>query len=413
MVADTTVKVTGVTIASVADETEDAGESGQIGGRGLAPLYFAGFTSAVGAHGIAAVLGAATDDIGLTLFGLGLALAVYDLAEVVLKPIFGALSDRIGPKPVILGGLIAFIAASLIAVISPTPLLVLVARLGQGAAASAFSPASSAAVARLARRARLGRSFGRYGSWKSLGYVVGPLLGIGLASQFGLRAVFAALAVLAAGVAVWAAVAVPKLPVLPKTRPTLRDLVREIGDRGFLVPTLLLAASTGILGAAVGFLPLLATRWGLPPMLGAVAVAAVALASVLTQPRIGARADAGLLDLRRGGSAGLVTAALALLAIALAPSAVTLLLAAAGIGIAIGIITPLAFAHLAANTPEERMGRTMGNAELGRELGDAGGPLFVGAAAGLWGLPIALSGLAGVAVLIGGVTRWSLGRKAP
>ncbi|BAS10506.1 hypothetical protein AHiyo4_39280 [Arthrobacter sp. Hiyo4] len=51
------------------------------------------------------------------------------------------------------------------------------ARLGQGAAASAFSPASSAMVARLAGGKKAGTYFGRYGSWKSLGYVIGPLLG--------------------------------------------------------------------------------------------------------------------------------------------------------------------------------------------------------------------------------------------
>jgi hypothetical protein len=47
------------------------------------------------------------------------------------------------------------------------------------------------------------------------------------------------------------------------------------------------------------------------------------------------------------------------------------------IGIGTGLITPLGFAALAASTPQARLGQTMGNAELGRELGDAGGPLLV------------------------------------
>jgi hypothetical protein len=41
-------------------------------------------------------------------------------------------------------------------------------------------------------------------------------------------------------------------------------------------------------------------------------------------------------------------------------------------------------------TPPERLGQTMGAAEVGRELGDAGGPLLVGATAAAltinWGL---------------------------
>ena len=127
---------------------------------GLAPLYLAGFTTAFGAHGVASVLGSESEDIGLSLLGLGAVLALYDLAEVFLKPIFGALSDRIGAKPVIVGGLLAFVAASLLALLSPAPVILAIARLGQGAAASAFSPASSAAVARLAGKERLGKYFG-------------------------------------------------------------------------------------------------------------------------------------------------------------------------------------------------------------------------------------------------------------
>ena len=69
------------------------------------------------------------------------------------------------------------------------PLLLGLARLGQGAAASAFSPASSAMVARLSAGKNAGTFFGRYGSWKSLGYVIGPLLGAGLIAALVVRTV--------------------------------------------------------------------------------------------------------------------------------------------------------------------------------------------------------------------------------
>ncbi|WP_449344056.1 hypothetical protein [Streptomyces malaysiensis] len=63
------------------------------------------------------------------------------------------------------------------------------------------------------------------------------------------------------------------------------------------------------------------------------------------------------------------------------PGLTGVLLAAALIGAGTGLITPLGFAALATATPPERLGQTMGAAELGRELGDAGGPLLVAAVA--------------------------------
>src|SRR5258707_10419236 len=68
--------------------------------------------------------------------------------------------------------------------------------------------------------------------------------------------------------------------------------------------------------------------------------------------------------------------------------------AAAAVGDGTGVVTPLGLAHLAATTPAERLGRTMGAAEVGRELGDAGGPLLVGAVAAAVTLGAGLAGLA-------------------
>ncbi len=75
-----------------------------------------------------------------------------------------------------------------------------------------------------------------------------------------------------------------------------------------------------------------------------------------------------------------------------------MLLAAALVGAGTGLITPLGFAALAASTPEERMGQTRTqSAELGRELGDAGGPLLVAGVATISTLAV---GFATLAVLL-------------
>lgn len=229
------------------------------------PLYAAGFTTAFGAHGVAASLGGQSPDAVTSLLVLGGLLALYDGAEVLLKPVFGTLADRIGARPVLLGGLVAFACASAVYALADNPGALWAARLGQGAAASAFSPSASALVARLNPAGTHGRAFGGYGFYKSLGYTLGPLLGGVLVWAGGLRLLFAVMAVLAAAVAVWAALTVPRVPPLPRTRQTVLDLARRLAERTFWQPTAALAAATAALSVGVGFLPVSGAAAGLGP----------------------------------------------------------------------------------------------------------------------------------------------------
>ncbi|MFD9669544.1 MFS transporter [Rhodococcus sp. NPDC059968] len=360
------------------------------------PLYAAGFTTAFGAHGIAANLGSATGDLRGSLLYLGVLLALYDGAEVVLKPVFGSIADRIGARPVLLGGLVAFALASAVFVVVDDPGWLWLARLGQGAGASAFSPAASALVARMNPKARQGRAFGSYGFYKSIGYTLGPLLGGALVWVGGLTLLFAVMAVLAVAVAVWAGCAVPAVPPLPRTRQTVVDLARRLSEGAFLRPTAALAAATAALSVGVGFLPVSGAAAGLGPVVTGAAVSILAACAALVQPGAGRALDVGRLRAGPGVTAGLVITG-AGLGCAMLPGLAGVLAAAVGIGIGTGLITPLAFAALATSTPAERMGQTMGAAELGRELGDAGGPLLV---AGVAAAATLTAGYAVLAVLI-------------
>ncbi|KPM55968.1 MFS transporter [Frankia sp. CcI49] len=357
------------------------------------PLYAAGFTTAFGAHGIAANLGGFSDDAVTSLLVLGGLLALYDGAEVLLKPVFGNLADRVGARPVLLGGLVAFAVASALYAVADSPGWLWAARLGQGAAASAFSPSASALVARLNPAAKHGRAFGSYGFYKSIGYTLGPLLGGVLVWAGGLRLLFAVLAVLGVTVAVWAAVAVPVVPPLPRARQTVLDLARRLARPDFLGPTAALAAATAALSAGVGFLPVSGRAAGLGTVATGAAVSVLAACAAFVQPRTGRALDQGRLTARAGIAAGLAVTAVGL-AGAMLPGLAGVLIGAALIGVGTGLITPLGFAALAASTPAERLGQTMGTAELGRELGDAGGPLLVAAVATLTTLTYGFGALA-------------------
>lgn len=375
--------------------------------RQMWPLYAAGFTTAFGAHGIAANLGGHGKGAVTSLLVLGGLLALYDGAEVVLKPVFGTLADRIGTRPVLLGGLVAFALASALYALADSPGWLWAARLGQGAAASAFSPSASALVARLNPAVKHGRAFGSYGFYKSIGYTLGPLLGGVLVWAGGLRLLFTLLAVLGAAVALWAALAVPDVRPLPKARQTLLDLGRRLADPVFLAPTAALAAATAALSAGVGFLPVSGRAAGLGTVATGAAVSVLAGCAAAVQPRAGRALDDGRLTARTGLAAGLSVTAVGL-ACAMLPGLTGVLAGAALTGAGTGLITPLGFAALAAGTPAERLGQTMGAAELGRELGDAGGPLLVAAVASLATLTY---GYGALAVLIGGGAVVALARR--
>lgn len=154
------------------------------------------------------------------------------------------------------------------------------------------------------------------------------------------------------------------------------DLARRITDPVFLRPTAALAGATAALSVGVGFLPVTGAAAGLGTVATGAAVSVLAATAALVQPRAGRALDAGRITARGGLTVGLLTAATGL-GCATLPGIVGVLLAALLIGAGTGLITPLGFAALAASTPPARLGQTMGTAELGRELGDAGGPLLV------------------------------------
>lgn len=365
-----------------------------------APLLAAGFTTAFGAHAVAGTLGTSTTGTATSLLTLGALLAIYDGAEVILKPMFGTLADRIGARTVLIAGLAIFAVASLSFAVADATAWLWAARLGQGVGAAAFSPAASALVARLTPASGQGRAFGTYGSYKSVGYTLGPLIGGAIVTLGGLQALFAVMAGLAAAVAVWATVAVPRLAVLPRTRQTLLDTVRRFSESSFITPTLALAAATAALSAGVGFLPVLGTDFGLSPVVTGAVVSVLALTTAVVQPLAGRAADAGRISLTSGLFTGVLVTAAGAAAAAL-PGLVGLLGGAVVIGVGCGLITPLAFTMLARSTPEERLGQTMGAAEIGRECGDAAGPLVVASIAAASTVPFGFLGLAAVVAASG------------
>jgi MFS family permease len=126
-------------------------------------------------------------------------------------------------------------------------------------------------------------------------------------------------------------------------------------------------------------------------------VSVLALTAAGGQPLVGRLRDRRRLGDRTALVTGTLVTAVGLALPALLPDLAGLIAAAVLIGAGTGMVTPVGFAVLAASGPPERLGQTMGSAELGREAGEAGGPLLTGVVAALAGLA---AGLLAVAALV-------------
>lgn len=149
----------------------------------------------------------ARDMGGATPLLIGVAIGAYGLAQALLQIPFGMLSDRIGRKPVILGGLVLFAVGSVVAALADDIGGVIAGRVLQGSGAIAAAVMALAAdLTREEVRTRAMASIGiSIGMAFALALVLGPVLG----HWIGLDGIFWVTAALAVGGMLILALVVP------------------------------------------------------------------------------------------------------------------------------------------------------------------------------------------------------------
>ncbi|WP_020100414.1 MFS transporter [Mycobacterium sp. 360MFTsu5.1] len=365
------------------------GEPDGVPRSGLLAVYGAGFAIALSATSIAANLASYLRISHGTLLTLGLLLALCPAAELLLKPLIRALSAILGPRGVLLAGLVASVVASGAFAIAEDAFGVGLARLGQGAAAAAVGLGADAVLTRLSP-AGTSHSFGGYRTWKAAGYALGPLLGGILVGAGGHSALFLLLAVLAAVLTAWAAMAVPTIDAAAPTSESTTDLVRALFKTAGVWPALALAAGAAAVSVSLGFLPVLATQQGLGPLASGALVSSLVAVAALVQRPVRRIRDAGRLADHTGIGIGLLLVALGFASASLAPTVAGLVGAGVLVGAGAGVIAPLGFTYLARRNPPERLGQVVGIAEISRLLGAFAAPLLVGAISAASTLTVAL-----------------------
>jgi MFS family permease len=158
-------------------------------------------------------------------FLVGLAIGGYGLTQALLQIPMGVLSDKIGRKPVIAGGLVIFAIGSLVAATADSLTWVVVGRFLQGA--GAIAGAIMALAGDLSRESQRPKVMAIIGISIGFSFYIALLLGPIIASRFGLSGIFLMTGVLACLCVFLVLFVVPNAKnVAPKgdTLPVIHDL---------------------------------------------------------------------------------------------------------------------------------------------------------------------------------------------
>lgn len=137
---------------------------------------------------------------GVTPLLTGLAIGIYGLTQAVLQIPLGMLSDRIGRRPVIVGGLLIFALGSVVAALADSIAMVIVGRAIQGA--GAIAAAIMALAADLTREEQRSKIMAAIGVSIGVSFVLSMILGPLLNHWVGVPGIFWITAMLAlAGIA--------------------------------------------------------------------------------------------------------------------------------------------------------------------------------------------------------------------
>lgn len=117
------------------------------------------------------------ESLGATQSEIGLLFASYALALFMATPLFGALSDRVGRKKMLVSGLIALAATTLIYAFATSFWVLVLARLLQGLAAAIPWTAGLALLADVFPKEERGRAMGLAMSGQAAGVLLGPPIG--------------------------------------------------------------------------------------------------------------------------------------------------------------------------------------------------------------------------------------------
>ena len=338
---------------------------------------------------------------------IGIIFGVYAAMLLLFSIPMGALSDRVGRRPLIVAGMLLLALATALFGFSATITHLLIARAVQGISAAATWSAGLALIAETCDPAHLGEKLGIALSAVGFGIVIGPVVGGLLFEYLGYTATFLIPAALAAAIGL----AVFTIPVHTR-RPKRRPMMLSDTNRRLLAAILAVVVTVSTTyGIVDPYLPVhLHTAFSASPATIGLVFAVLAIAAILAQPAAGRIYD------RYGGSRHLISGGLLLsaAAIAAAMQAPTLLLTVAavfmlGVGLSCSIV-PVMPILAGIYRDHGSQGAAYGIYNTFYSLGLAVGPFAGAALIGRLSLPVLFLLQAGGLAIIGAAGWFAAGR---
>jgi MFS family permease len=310
---------------------------------------------------------------------VGLIMGVTALTALIARPLVGYIADRYGRKPLLLAGSTTYTFSSLLYNFVHAVLPLLAVRIVHGAGLSAGSTGNSTVFADLAPPHRRAEAMGIYGIAMNTSSAIAPVVGAGLALNYGFPSVF----LCSAASAFVSLLLVSRLPEL-LVRPAHADAdVRPLlFSKEALFPSYLAICLTATFGAVGSYVPVLAAQNGLgnPGLF----FLPYSLTLIFTRLFSGIAAD------RFGRVAvlvpGLLLLVVAMLLIATATHVGALLVASIVYGLGFGSVHPALMALVVDRARPGQQGIAMSTFSGAFDLGIGGG-------AAAWGLVVALAGV--------------------
>jgi len=224
-----------------------------------------------------------TLELGISAATFGFAIALQNIVWGLSQPFVGALADRYGPRPVLVGTALVYAAGLLLMVFArtiPGGLEIAGFLAGVGTAGTGFGVLIGT-VSRATPPEKRSQTVGLVAAAGSLGTMVIAPIGQGLIDGFGWKAAMVAFAVLAASMALLALPIREQSPAAGQSAAAhmnLGDAVREaLAHRGYLFMTLAFFACGFQLVFITTHLPAYLQYCGVAPGVGATALALIGL----------------------------------------------------------------------------------------------------------------------------------------